>query len=201
MHRPLGPPGYDACDDISNAIRFANAHGRDFLFCGPIGWLTWNGTRWAPDTAGVAMHKAKRVARGILVEASKEKDDEQRRRLAQWAVQSGQLQRLRAMVELASTDPVFAVGPDVFDAADRYYFNTQAGTIDLRTGQLLEHDPYHFITQASPVLYDPAATCPTFDRFLAETTCDRPELAAYLQRSLGICLTGHVTEQTFQHFE
>lgn len=46
--------------------------------------------------------------------------------------------------------------------------NTLSGMVDLRTGELKEHDPKFFSTVQIPVHYDPAATCPTYESWISE---------------------------------
>ncbi|MBF9042968.1 hypothetical protein HKCCE4037_06500 [Rhodobacterales bacterium HKCCE4037] len=53
----------------------------------------------------------------------------------------------------------------------------------------LDHDRAHLQTKKIPVAYDPKATCPRFDAFLAEVQPD-PETRAFLQRSFGLAMTG-----------
>ncbi len=48
------------------------------------------------------------------------------------------------------------------------FINMRNGMIDWRTGQPHPHSPGHRSTVQLPVEYDPGATCPAFDRFLAE---------------------------------
>jgi putative DNA primase/helicase len=55
------------------------------------------------------------------------------------------------------------------------------------------------ITKSMPVVYDPAATCPTFDRFLADIQPD-PAMRAFLQRWFGYTLTGLTSEQKLVFF-
>ena len=66
------------------------------------------------------------------------------------------------------------------------------GVINLETGTIAPHDPAHLITHLAPVVYDAAATCPRWERFVAEAMCQRPEMIAYLQRIAGYALTGDV---------
>lgn len=66
------------------------------------------------------------------------------------------------------------------------------GVINLETGSITPHDPAHLITHLAPVVYDAAATCPRWERFVAEAMCQRPEMIAYLQRIAGYALTGDV---------
>lgn len=46
--------------------------------------------------------------------------------------------------------------------------NVSNGLLDWRSGELRPHDPDVVSTVQSPVSWDPSATCPAFDRFLAE---------------------------------
>jgi putative DNA primase/helicase len=56
----------------------------------------------------------------------------------------------------------------ITDAPRPDYVNAPNGMIDWRTGRLLPHSPDYRSTVQLPVEYHPAATCPAFDRFLAE---------------------------------
>ncbi|HEX7082358.1 MAG TPA: phage/plasmid primase, P4 family [Gammaproteobacteria bacterium] len=81
--------------------------------------------------------------------------------------------------------------------ADPWALNCLNGTIDLRTGELREHNPADYITRIAPVEYDPNASAPRFERFLDEITDGNRPLAAFLQRWFGYCATGDVREQKF----
>ncbi len=68
--------------------------------------------------------------------------------------------------------------------------------MDLRTGVLSLHDRHQFITKMVRYNYRPAATCPTFLRFLSRImgiSADR--LIAYLQKAIGYSLTGITCEK------
>jgi putative DNA primase/helicase len=64
--------------------------------------------------------------------------------------------------------PYLAVDIDALDT-DPWKFNVANGTLIFdcaaRSVSLKPHDPADLITKISPVAYDPAATCPQFDRF------------------------------------
>jgi putative DNA primase/helicase len=49
-------------------------------------------------------------------------------------------------------------------------------------------------------VYDPTATCPTFERFLETIFKGNQRVIAFLQRFLGYCLTGLTTEQAWVLF-
>ena len=98
------------------------------------------------------------------------------------------------METLARSHPDVTVTPAELDQ-DPFLFNCANGTIDLKTGKLEPHNPADLITQISPVNYDPEATCPTWDRFLDETVSGRIDVSLYLQQSLGMGLSGDISEQ------
>lgn len=47
------------------------------------------------------------------------------------------------------------------------------GVVHLSTGELLPHSPHYLMSSRFAVQYDPSATCPTFDTWLAESTTIR----------------------------
>ena len=86
-----------------------------------------------------------------------------------WVKKCRNARALEEMVELAShSRPELKISADCFDAQP-YFLNVRNGTLDLRSGQLLDHDPTHLLTRCCPVAYDPTAECPAWDDFLATT--------------------------------
>jgi putative DNA primase/helicase len=84
--------------------------------------------------------------------------------------------------------------------------NFNNGTVDLKDGRLYPHDRGQFISKMVKYAYRPAATCPTFLRFLerimgitpdaSEGQLQRAErLIAYLQKAIGYSLTGTTCEK------
>lgn len=60
--------------------------------------------------------------------------------------------------------------------------------------EILPHDRTQMISKIMPVEYDPAATCPQFDKFL-ERIQPNPEIREFLRRWFGYTLTGLTGEQ------
>ena len=109
-----------------------------------------------------------------------------------WAVQSEQAATMGAGLKLAKHALLLeheAINPDP------WLFNCRNGTLDLRTGQLQSHAPADLITHLAPVIYDPDATCPTWEQFLLEVFAADPAMVAFIQRAIGWCLTGVVQER------
>ncbi|MEP9381129.1 phage/plasmid primase, P4 family [Nocardioides cheoyonin] len=151
-------------------------------------WLVWDGTRWAHDTTGQATRWMKATARAMtaIAYAQGEKD---RIKFAQRAESSGGIQ---GMLSLASTEPGIAVDHRDLDA-DPLLLNCTNGVLDLRTGELLPHDPARLITKITNAAYDPSAGGTTFTTFLEQIQPD-PDMRDYLARQLGHTLEGRVIE-------
>lgn len=187
-----GPaPGGFHMTDLGNARRLVKTFGRHLRFVPHWkSWLAWDGRRWRRDAIGEVHQYAKKVVAAIHVQST-ELDDA---KLKTFALRSEAERALRAMVVVASTEPTIPVEPGELDS-DPWLLTVLNGTVDLRTGQLLEHDPSHLITKLAPVVYDPGAQLDMWDEFLRTTTDGDEELIAFLQRAAGYTLTGRTNEE------
>jgi len=180
-------PGVHRFDDCGNSDRLVHCFGNVIRWCDPWScWLVWSGRHWERDDG----RRIDAISRGVLVamfaEASAAEGDLQKA-AAKWAASSCSAFRLRAMIDLARC--FVPVRPHELDQGPML-LNVGNGTIDLTTGELRPHDPADLITQIIDVRFDPAATCPRWDRFLLEVFGGDAELVAYVQRLIGYSLTG-----------
>ena len=82
-----------------------------------------------------------------------------------------------------------------------HYLVVANGTVDLKTGELLDHNLEHYSTMRVPVAYNPKAKEPTrFLRFLEEIFEGNASMINYVHRLLGYCLTGETREHEFYIF-
>ncbi len=84
---------------------------------------------------------------------------------------------------------------DDFDV-DPYHFNVQNGVVDLRTGMLLPHERHFMCSAISDIVFDEAAECPEFERFM-KLTQPKASHRKYLQRLMGLTMLGEVRDQIF----
>ena len=184
----------DLLTDVGNAVRFVERVGRDFRYCAEFGkWLCWNGKNWSIDEGSLrALRAAKKVALSIFDEAKREEDSDKQASLSKWAARSQNVHRLLAMLDLAR--PELSVTPAELNRDD-WLLNVENGTINLRTGRLRSHRREDLISKRTSIIFDPSATCPLWDKFLARIMDGNRDLIDFLQRLAGLALTGDIREQ------
>ncbi len=181
-------------NESSLAEAFVNQRLQDhFLWSPELGWLEWDGKRWAhtvmdrvkevgrqwvlSNYENTAQALADRAQKGVT-----DKTAEEALRLWRGYTYNS---RVRALVSLAQ-GMLLRDGED-FDA-DPDLFNCANGIIDLRTGELLEHDPEALMTKISDVEYQPDAIHPDWDAALSALPDDARE---WYQIRAGQGLTGY----------
>jgi putative DNA primase/helicase len=183
--------------DMGNAERLVAAFGDGLRYCPPRkAWLIWDGRRWAIDETGEIMRLAKRTVRAIYREAEYADTPDDARAVARHAQGSEKAARLEALVQLARSEPGVAVMPAELDA-EPLLLNCLNGTLDLRTGSLRPHSPRDLLTKLVPIDYDSTARCSRWQQFIVDVTGGDVELAGFLQRVAGYCMTGMQTEKQF----
>ena len=178
----------------ATARRLVALHGHNLRYCCKWKqWLVWNNSRWVPDDTGEVQPLAKATIEAIHSEAGSMANGAGIE-LRKHALRSESEARLRAMVELAKTEPGIPVTPEELDA-DLWLLNCLNGTLNLRTGELLSSKRECLCTKQVSVAFDPQATCPVWEAFLHHIMKGRVELIRFLQRAIGYSLTGMINEQ------
>jgi putative DNA primase/helicase len=156
-------------------------------------WRVWDGKRWKTDRRNRVDRLAKHVVRELHDEAASAEGDEAKRRY-QWAFKSGGRDRRNAMVNLAAMEKDMVTVTTDYDR-DAWLFNLQNGVLDLKTGKLLPHSRKRLHSKISPVTYDPAATCPLFEKFISEIMGGDQAMVDFLAAAAGYSMTGETKEQ------
>ena len=166
--------------DLGNAERLIAAHGSDLRYhVNAEQWLHWTGVRWEQDETGTIHRLASSTIRGIAKDADALPSGDQRESLLKHMLHSENASRLAAMENLAR----FLLGVPVTAGnldADPWAFNCLNGTLNLRTGELQPHRREDLLTKMSPVVFDPAATCPRWEQFLSEIFDNNDEIIGYM---------------------
>jgi len=107
---------------------------------------------------------------------------------------------LSAMIEMAHLRRPTLLPIDAFDR-DPLLLTVANGVLDLRAGTLAPACPEQRLTKALAVAFDPAAACPRFLQFLTELFPeDTAEMIGFLQRLVGLCLTGVIRDHLLPIF-
>lgn len=191
-------PGSDHADtELGNARRLVDATDGNARY-EPASryWFCWDGRHWARDDEGLIIRQAKCVVDGLLAAAKLVDEPETSKRRMAYAFKSQSAARISGMIELAKTEPGVPIKFDTFDGQP-HFLNVANGMVDLRTGELLPHDRNALATHVIEIEYDPAASCPVFEGFIAEVLAHDLELVEYVQRAIGYAATGDTREQCF----
>lgn len=186
--------------DTGNARRLVNLHGENIRYVAEAKtWYVWNGCCWEPDTTNTVLGYTSTVSDAIRREAFKldvsdEGNRSQQVQLVKWANQSLDERRRLSMMRLAAAECGMTVSIEGMDA-DGWLLNCGNGTLDLQTCERRKHDRADLLTHCISIDYDPAATCPRWDRFMAEIMGGDDALVAFLQKAVGYSLTGDISEQ------
>jgi P4 family phage/plasmid primase-like protien len=191
--------------DQENARRIQRRFGEKIIAIAK-GFYHWNGRHWAQDDAKVrrcitklsrivkAEGKAleERLTAALKVGESLSKEDiAQIAQVHNWAKECGQKSKLKACEEILREQLDF---PATALNQNAHLFSCANGTIDLRSGEIHDHNSKEFITACSPVAFDPTAQAPRFQQFLKEVYAGDDEVVQFAKRWFGYCLTGETNE-------
>jgi putative DNA primase/helicase len=183
--------------ELGNAERIVYYHGNDLKYCNELEWLIWNGKQWKEDSKRKIEALAAKTLRGLYTEAKSEEDRYRAKQLNDWAKKCEK--RAIRINSILDARPMVSVLKKDLDNHS-FLFNCDNGVIDLKTGELRNHDRDLLLTKISPIPYEKDAECPNWQAFLESiflTVDGKPdyELIDYLQKVVGYSLTGETTEQ------
>ncbi len=188
-------------EDVENGRLFANTWRGKMLFVHETGnvLLFDAAAGWIIAPPGETDRAAKQVLNKMHEEASARykaaPDDPKTKRLMAQVTRTSRAQNLRAMIAMAASESGMTKSLNEFDA-DPMQLGVVNGVIDLRSGKLLPVSSGLLVTKRCTVTYDQGATCPQWERFLAEVQ-PVPDIREFIQRWAGYGLTGSVQEQKF----
>ncbi len=194
--RPEGAPRPRVLEtDVGNAQALVAAHGPDMRYVPRWKtWIVWDGRRWCRDETGEVERRAKAVVRGWMHEAKTMEDKDARAALMKHALRSESSNRIRAMIDLARSEPGVAIDYNALDQRP-HLLPVANGTLDLWTGQLCPFSRADLLTRLVDIPYDADADCPVWRQTLHVIFGGDQALIDYVQRAVGYSLTGDTSEQ------
>ena len=167
------------------ALAFAEKHARELRYCHHAqSWYVWDQTYWRREETNLAFSYARKLCR----EMGNNFGEKGPAKVSKAAFSA-------AVEKFAQSDRTLAVTSEVWDR-DPWLLGTPGGTVDLRTGRLRPALHTDYITKRTAITPAPTATPhPVWSAFLDQATNHDQALQAFLQRLVGYCLTGDVTEE------
>jgi putative DNA primase/helicase len=194
---PLDRWGLEALTDFGNASRLVKMYGRIIRRTRDSEkWYVYESGRWDNRDQSKIFHYAGLTVRSIAGEIQEVDDKEARVDILKWARTSESAKSMRAMVHLAASNEDIKIYQDELDA-DPFLLNCRNGTVDLRTGKLLPHDPDNLCSKQCPCDYDQEAHNAEFDAFVLDFVDGNRQLLDYLQRALGYTAIGKYNIRRF----
>ncbi|MFI1032291.1 phage/plasmid primase, P4 family [Streptomyces sp. NPDC020951] len=159
-------------------------------------WMRWTGTCWREiDEAQVRKAMYERLEHVVYSAPGKDGEPEQR----DWAPTKQKISNLLDALGAITLLPTDTDAPTWLDPDGEQDGGTivacENGLLRIRDRALLPHGPEFFNLVSVPFAYDPDATAPTWERFLAQIWPDDPDAIAALQEWFGYVLSGRTDQQ------
>ena len=156
-----------------------------------LGWLAWDGVRWAECPEEAVVEAARRWALDKLAAAVEDlrKGRGDASAVTRWTAAQKSAGSPGGLVRLARGVPGVRTDAAAFDA-HLDLLNTPTGIVDLRTGSLSPSSPAALMTRCTAAGYRPGATHEDWSTALQAIPAD---VRDYVQLRYGQAVTGHMT--------
>lgn len=186
-------------DDMGNAQRFVDLFGERVRYCyTEKSWYYYSGVKWSVDNLGIVQKMADKSVEAMKAEAKlyTEADEQSGGDMAKAFEKHMKLSRSnkskKAMLSEAEHHiPVLPAQMDKY----RMALNTPSGIINLKSGEVREHNGEYYFTKATSVECADTADCPLWIKFLDDIFAGDKDLIRYIQKAVGYSLTGSTAEQ------
>ena len=161
-------------NDIGNGHRLADSiRGRYRYIWEEKQFYRWDGRVWVRDMDGGLSREWEATTASI-------KDDK-------WRDRCQSLAKFNGAVAFAKGNQLSHSSSEW--APDRDLINCNNGVLNVKSLELMDHDPKYLLTHKFGTSYIPGATCARFEKFMADAIPDE-KMRAYVQRALGYSLLG-----------
>ncbi len=179
--------------------------GKGIRYCTEMkSWFLWDGRRWAVDHSNAMRQKANEMARLLYLQAVQLPEGARRGQIDKHARASESSRGITNALVEAERMPGIPVSAQMLDQKPDH-LNFLNGTVHLPDGSIQPHDRSMLLTKLIEYDYNPTAKAPIFQQFVEWTMgCANPEaeltettarLVQFVQRVIGYCITGAVSEK------
>lgn len=186
-------------DDMGNAERFVDLFGENVRYCyTEKKWYFYNSMKWCIDNIGVVLRMADKSVEAMKAEAKlylqadEESGGDMSKAFEKHMKSSRSNKSKKAMLnEVEHHLPILPIQMDRYKMA----LNTPSGIINLKSGEIREHNPEYYFTKITSVDWSANADCPRWLAFLDDIFAGDKDLIRYIQKAVGYSLTGSTAEQ------
>ena len=175
-----GSDGFELTDDGNAQRVWARVKDRYRYVIEAKGWYVFDGRVWRPDREESLMWECRVLARDL----GRSPDT----RMARWGKKLQDTPRLLACLRQLQSTLGARVSMEEFDK-QRGLLNVHNGVLNLRTGEVLPHNPSLLMTKMFNASHAPQATCENWEEFMTAVLPD-DGLRGYVQRAMGYTLLG-----------
>ncbi len=197
--------GYYDYNDLGNARRLHDKFGDVLKYCFEMvagrssgQFLVWTGYCWSSEAVEIYKQMVNSLVDDLKYEYSQAvKNDYEAKALRPIARHIDATANARGESGIETKySGIPGVRVNIADLdTNQFILPVRNGVVNLRTGELEQHNPEYYYTNYLPFEYDPVAQCDHWLKFLDDITDRNEELIDYLQRCVGYSLTGDVSEQ------
>lgn len=190
------PPGHTGPSvlrytHVHMATRFVATHKQSLRYTSGVGWFLWSGSQWQACDDDRARARVESFcameAEALEHQAGHAESNKEAFAIRRQAKALCSTHFITSVFKLACGRDDLRTSVDDWDQ-DRMLLNTPDGVVDLRTGIARANDPALLMTKQTRV--SPGGACPAFLSFLNDFTGGDVALIDYIQRVMGMCLTG-----------
>jgi len=196
--------------DLGNAryvAALAAQQGTTLRYIEEMGFLILTNGVWTEDRlerSRSLVHEAADLVDDIAIGLAESAGNDQQlqaeaRRWKNWAKYCASKRGIDAVLSEIKALPMVATRVEDLDR-HHHLLAVRNGVVDLRTGELLEHDPLLLLTKRIDLNYNPTAAAPRWVQFLGEVMRGDMDMVDYMRRLVGYSITGETTEQCFSVF-
>lgn len=186
-------------DDMGNAERFIDLFGENVRYCyTEKKWYYYDSRKWCADSVGAVPRMADKSVAAMNAELKAymqldAEDGGEREKAFQKHVKASRSNKSKkAMLNEAQHHvPILPLQMDKY----KMILNTPGGVLNLKSGELSEHKPEHYLTKITTVDLNSSADCPCWMSFLSDVFDGDLDLIRYVQKAVGYSLTGSTAEQ------
>lgn len=186
-------------DDTGNAERLIDLFGGQIRYSYiDKRWLYYDGRKWCYDYSGAIERISDKAVLAMRAEArayeqmDADSGGDMAKSFEKHMKSSRSNKSKNAMLKEAQHH--VPVMPSQMDT-HKMKLNTPSGILDLKSGDLSEHNPDAYFTKITSVEYTSHADCPMWIQFLDDIFGGDKDLIRYVQKAVGYSLTGSTAEQ------